>query len=60
MLAIKVGKNQSQLLLKKLQELGILTYLYLNENEEGVSIFPPFNIEPTLLKRALKIIIKYI
>lgn len=60
MLAIKTNDNQSQLILKKLEKLGILVYLYKNESEEGISIFPQFNIKLEVLKKALKIIIKHV
>lgn len=58
MLAIKTKENQAQELVKNLEKLGILTYFYSNENEEGISIFPPYTIEASLLKKALNLIIK--
>jgi len=59
MLAIKIKKDHATVLVKELEKLGILTYLYFNNNEEGLSIFPPFNIDLKVLKKALKIIIKH-
>ncbi|OYS51270.1 hypothetical protein CBF92_10710 [Limosilactobacillus reuteri] len=59
MLAIKIKKDHATVLVKELEKLGILTYLYFNNNEEGLSIFPPFNIDLKVLKKALRIIIKH-
>ncbi|MCB4986827.1 aminotransferase, partial [Streptococcus mutans] len=47
-------------LMKSLEKLGILTYLYVNEEEEGLSIMPPININLNVLEKALKLISKKI
>ena len=60
MTAIRTESNQSLQLMKSLEKLGILTYLYVNEEEEGLSIMPPININLNVLEKALKLISKKI
>ena len=49
--AIRTESNQSLQLMKSLEKLGILTYLYVNEEEEGLSIMPPININLNVLEK---------
>ncbi|EJN93176.1 aminotransferase class III-fold pyridoxal phosphate-dependent enzyme [Streptococcus ratti] len=60
MTAVRTESNQSLPIMKSLEKLGILTYLYINEAEEGLSIMPQININLSVLEKALKLISKKI
>lgn len=58
MTSIRINRGQSIKVLKELERLGILVYLYDNEEEEGISIMPQINIDKTIFNKAMRIIIK--
>ncbi len=60
MTAVKTAPGHAVNLVKELERLGILVYLYCNEEEEGISIMPPLIMEKPLLEKSLLIIIKKI
>ncbi|EHJ51825.1 aminotransferase class III-fold pyridoxal phosphate-dependent enzyme [Streptococcus macacae] len=58
MTTVKIKEGYSAQVMKELEKLGLLVYLYANEEEEGISIMPPFNSDEEVLIRALKMIAK--
>lgn len=58
MTSIKTERAQALFIVNELKKLGILVYLYLNDNEEGISIIPQINIDEPVLEKAIRIIIK--
>ena len=42
MTAVKTGNDYSLQVMKSLEKLGILTYIYINKDEEGLSLMPQF------------------
>ena len=60
MTKVRTNTGYALKLVKELENLGILVYLYTNSEEEGLSIMPQFNIDKTILKKALTMIAKKI
>ncbi|MCY7221151.1 aminotransferase class III-fold pyridoxal phosphate-dependent enzyme [Streptococcus cristatus] len=60
MTTVRTNTGYALKLVKELENLGILVYLYTNSEEEGLSIMPQFNIDKTILKKALTMIAKKI
>lgn len=50
---------QTMRIAEELKKLGILTYLYINsERDNGLTLFPPLLIESSILKRAMKMVVR--
>ncbi len=60
MTAVKTGNDYSLQVMKSLEKLGILTYIYINKDEEGLSLMPQFIIDLNSLRKAMYLIVKKI
>ena len=53
---MRTASGYATQLVKELEKLGILVYLYINDDEEGLSIMPPLTIDEVSLEKALTMI----
>lgn len=61
MVAIPVKDSINLLdVINKLKDLGILVYMYENDNEHGITLMPNYECNPEKLDKALKMIIKLV
>ena len=58
MTSVRTAPGHAIQLVKELEKLGILVYLYINDEEEGLSIMPPFTIDKAVLEKTLTMIAK--
>lgn len=58
MLAIPVDNIDVFEFARELKEIGILVYFYKNDEEHGISLFPPYTVPINQLEGALSIILK--
>lgn len=56
MTSVRTASGYATQLVKELEKLGILVYLYINDDEEGLSIMPPLTIDEVSLEKALTMI----
>ncbi|MCU0081910.1 aminotransferase class III-fold pyridoxal phosphate-dependent enzyme [Streptococcus danieliae] len=56
MISVRTIPGYAAQLVKELEKLGILVYLYANNGEEGLSIMPPLTINEVSLEKALTMI----